>query len=179
MKGFMLALFCWVPIWTPLVRYVSCVTRRSSACCTSVSTTLSPDVFLDADELVELGDPLAPDRAALDRVRAERDRQVRDRLVRRLPAPVRHHRAVARRLGERDGLREVGEGADLIRLCKGCGGGGAVREHRFRRGGMLREAEEFLDVRSADRVASAADHVSEGEGERESAAKVREQGPAL
>src|SRR5436309_9191865 len=124
MNGIMSADFCWVPMWTPLVRYVSSGTRSPSAPIRSSSCILSLDEpFLDPDQLVQLRGPLAAHGAGLDPEAPEGDREVRDRVVRRLPAAVGHHRRIPMAVrhidrGFRSGLR-----ANLVRLNKDSVGG--------------------------------------------------------
>src|SRR5258706_2593281 len=61
------------------------------------------EVFLDAQELVVLGDAIgARQRSGLDLQRVGADRDVGDGGVFRLPRAVRDHRAVAGALGELD-----------------------------------------------------------------------------
>src|SRR2546426_10977845 len=116
MNGIMSADFCCVPMWTPLVRYVSSGTRSPSAPTRSSSCMLPLDeLFLDADELVQFRDPFTADRARFDREAAEGHGEVGDRVVRRLPAAVRHHRRVPVPMGKvHRGLR-TGYRANLIR----------------------------------------------------------------
>src|SRR2546428_11400140 len=119
MNGIMSADFCWVPMWTPLVRYVSSGTRSPSAPIRSSSCILSPgELLLDPDELVQLRDPFPAHGAGLDREAAEGDREVRNRLVRRLPAAVGHHRRVSVAVRQVDRGLRAGQRANLVRLNK-------------------------------------------------------------
>src|SRR2546428_6768140 len=119
MNGIMSADFCWVPMWTPLVRYVSSGTRSPSAPIRSSSCILALDEpLLDPDELVQFRDPLAAHGARLDPEAPEGDREMRDRLVRRLPAAVRDHRRVPMAVREIDRSFRSGQRANLIRLNK-------------------------------------------------------------
>src|SRR3989442_6090518 len=119
MNGIMSADFCWVPMWTPLVRSVSSGTRSPSAPIRSSSCILSLDEpLLDSDELVQLRNPLPAHGAGLDRETPEGHREVRDGLVRRLPAAVGHHRRVAVAVGQIDRGLDTGQRANLVRLNK-------------------------------------------------------------
>src|SRR5438445_12087789 len=67
MNGIMSADFCCVPMWTPLVRYVSSGTRSPSAPIRSSSCILFLDEpLLDPDELVQFRDSLPAHGARLD-----------------------------------------------------------------------------------------------------------------
>src|SRR5438094_6625658 len=124
MNGIMSADFCWVPMWTPLVKYVSSGTRSPSAPIRSSSCILALDEpLLDPDELVQFRDPLPADGARLDPEAAEGDREMRDRFVRRLPAAVRNHRRVPMAVRQVHRGFRAGQRANLIRLNKDSVGG--------------------------------------------------------
>src|SRR5436309_13198892 len=109
MNGIMSADFCWVPMWTPLVRYVSSGTRSPSAPTRSSSCILPLDeLLLDPDELVQLRDTFPADGARLDREATEGHGEVSDRFVRRLPAAVRHHRRIPVPMGHVSGCLRAG-----------------------------------------------------------------------
>src|SRR5207247_9005471 len=119
MNGIMSADFCWVPMWTPLVRYVSSGRRSPSAPIRSSCCMLTPDeLLLDPDELAELRDPLPAHGAGLDGAATEGLREVRDGLVRRLPAPMGHHRRVPVTVRQIDRGLRAGQRANLVRLNK-------------------------------------------------------------
>src|SRR6267143_1493246 len=105
MNGIMSADFCWVPMWTPLVRYVSSGTRSPSAPIRSSSCILALDEpLLDPDELVQFRDPLAAHSARLDPEATEGDREMRDRREEIVPD---HVARPAHELGEAGVAGEV------------------------------------------------------------------------
>src|SRR3989449_4615858 len=119
MNGIMSADFCWVPMWTPLVRYVSSGTRSPSAPIRSSSCILSlGEPLLDPDELVQLRDPFPAHGARLDSEAPEGDREMRDRVVCRLAATVGNHRRVPVAVGQIDRGLRAGQRANLVRLNK-------------------------------------------------------------
>merc|ERR1719232_750933 len=72
-------------------------------------------LFLDAEQLVVLGHPLAPARgASLDLAGAEADHQVRDEAVLSLARPVRHHGAPAISLGQIVRSNGLCDGPNLV-----------------------------------------------------------------
>ena len=76
-----------------------------------------PEVVLDAQELVVLGDPVAArGRARLDLPAVGGDREVGDRDVLGLAAAVRHHRGVAGTTREHHGVERLRQRADLVDL---------------------------------------------------------------
>src|SRR5208282_4269009 len=75
-------------------------------------------VFSDADELIQLRDPLAADYARLEELTPERHRKVGYGVVGGLPAPVRHDRGIAEALCECYGVIRIRDRADLVGLDK-------------------------------------------------------------
>src|SRR5579885_2849022 len=74
-----------------------------------------PQLLLDADQLVVLGQPIrAGETARLDLAAVGRDREVRNRRILRLARAMRHDGGVARALRHADGLERLAERADLI-----------------------------------------------------------------
>src|SRR5438445_7399167 len=119
MNGIMSADFCCVPMWTPLVRYVSSGTRSPSAPIRSSSCILPlGEPLLDPDELVQFRDPLPTHGARLDPEAPEGDREMRDRVVRRLAAAVGDHRRIPVAVGQIDRGLRAGQRANLVRLYK-------------------------------------------------------------
>ena len=77
----------------------------------------SPELLLDAQELVVLGDPVAAGRRTrLDLPAVRGDGEVGDGDVLGLTRPVGHHRRVAVAAGERDRVQRLAQRADLVDL---------------------------------------------------------------
>src|SRR5690349_7878408 len=75
------------------------------------------ELFLDADELVVLCEPVRPREAAgLDLPAVGRDGEVGDGRVLGLARAVAHHRGVAAALRQADRLQRLGKRADLVDL---------------------------------------------------------------
>src|SRR3989454_8109231 len=161
MNGLLSADFCCVPMWPPLVGYVSWGTRSPSAPIRSSSCILSlGEPLLDPDELVQLRDPLPADGARLDPEAPEGDREMRDRVVRRLAAAVGNHRRIPVAVGQIDRGLRAGQRANLVRLNKDSVG----RAH-------LDPLPETLHVRREEIVP---DHVARRADERGEAGRPRE-----
>src|ERR1700737_421934 len=73
-------------------------------------------LFLDADQLVQLGDPFSTDRSGLDAKAAERGADVRDRVVRGLAAAVADDRLVSVLVRKLDRLHGARQRSDLVGL---------------------------------------------------------------
>ncbi len=81
------------------------------------------EVFLDAQQLVVLGNALAACRSTgLDLAAADGNREVGDGGVLGLAGTVAHHRLVAVAVSEIDGVEGLGQGADLVDLHQECVG---------------------------------------------------------
>src|SRR5439155_1702018 len=100
------------------------------------------EFLFDPDELVQLRDPLASDRAGLDAEAPEGDGQMGDRVVRRLARPMRHDGHESGVMGQVHGRPRVGERPNLVRLNKD-----SVARMEFD------SSTQALDVRHEDVVA--------------------------